>query len=191
MVTSKLRKAKKEYFNAFFQENKNNIKETWNGIRNLINLSKKSTKSINKLVDNGKEVTNPIEMADIINNFYINIGKNVEEKIPKANKTFFHYLSNRNQFNIILNPCTNEEIKKYISDMTASKATGPNSIPTNLLKQFTDELTEPLVTILNKSLTEGIFPDLLKLSSVCPIYKKNDRTNCANYRPISLLSNLS
>ena len=75
--------------------------------------------------------------------------------------------------------------------MTASKATGPNSIPTNLLKQFTDELTEPLVTILNKSLKEGIFPDILKLASVCPIYKKNDRTNCANYRPISLLSNLS
>ena len=130
-------------------------------------------------------------MADIINNFYINIGKNVEEKIPKANKTFLHYLSNRNPFNIILNPCTNEEIKKYISDMTASKETGPNSIPTNLLKQFTDELTEPLVTILNKSLKEGIFPDILKLASVCPIYKKSDRTNCANYRPISLLSNLS
>ena len=49
MVTSKLRKAKKEYFNAFVQENQNNIKETWKGIRNLINVSKKSTNSINKL----------------------------------------------------------------------------------------------------------------------------------------------
>ena len=56
--------------------------------------------------------------------------------------------------------------------MTVSKATGPNSIPTNLLKQFTDELIEPLVTIVNKSLKEGIFPDILKLASVCPIYKK-------------------
>ena len=91
------------------QENQNNIKETWKGI--LINVSKKSTKSINKLVDNGKEVTNPIEMADIINNLYVNIGKNVEEKIPKANKNFLHYLTNRNPFNIVLNPCTNGEIK--------------------------------------------------------------------------------
>ena len=57
-------------------------------IRHNIDNSKKSTKSINKLVNNGKEVTNLIEMADIINNFYINIGKNVEEKIPKVNKTF-------------------------------------------------------------------------------------------------------
>ena len=130
-------------------------------------------------------------MAETINKFYINIGKTVEEKIPKGNKTFLHYLVDRNAFNIILNPCTSEEIKKYISDMTVSKATGPNSIPTNLLKQFTDELIEPLVTIINKSLKEGIFPDILKFASVCPIYKKSDRTKCANYRPISLLSNLS
>ena len=67
-------------------------------------------------------------------------------------------------------PCTIEEIKKYISDMTVSKATGPKSIPTNLLNQFTDELIEPLVIIINKSLKEGIFPDILKLASVCLIY---------------------
>ena len=71
--------------------------------------------------------------------------------------------------------------------MTVSKATGPNSIPTNVLKLFTDELIEPLVTIVNKSLKEGIFPDILKFASVCPIYKKRDRTKCANYRSISLV----
>ena len=75
--------------------------------------------------------------------------------------------------------------------MSASKATGPNSIPTNLLKQLIDELIEPLVIVINKSLKEGIFPDLLKFASVCPIFKKGDRNKCANYRPISLLSNLS
>ena len=94
-------------------------------------------------------------------------------------------------FNIVLNPCTTEEINKYISDMKVSTATGPNSIPTNLLKLSKDELIKPLVCVLNKSLKEGIFPDILKLASVCPIYKKTDRTKCANYRPISLLSNLS
>ena len=54
-----------------------------------------------------------------------------------------------------------------------------------------DQLVDPITSILYKSLAEGTFPDLLKLASVCPIYKKNYRTKCANYRPISLLSNLS
>ena len=108
LVTSQLRNSKKEYFNAFFEENQSNIKETWKGIRNLINVSKKSKSNINKIIENGKEITNPIEIADILNNFYINIGENVEEKIPNGNKTFLHYLSDRNAFNIVLNPCTTE-----------------------------------------------------------------------------------
>ena len=64
-----------------------------------------------------------------------------------------------------------KKLKKK-SDMSASKATGPNSIPTNLLKLFTDELTEPLVTILNKSLKEGIFPDILSLHQFVRFTKK-------------------
>ena len=190
-VTTSQRKSKKDYFNAFFEENQSNIKETWKGIRKLINVSKKSTTNISKLIKDGKEITSPKEMADTINDFYVNIGKTVEQKIPMIDKSFSYYLRDRNIFNIVLNPCTEEEVRKYISDLMTSKASGPNSVPTSILKNNIDQLIEPLMIILNKSLKEGTFPHLLKYASVCPIYKKNERTECANYRPISLLSNLS
>ena len=45
--------------------------------------------------------------------------------------------------------------------------------------------------MINKSLIQGEFPNLLKNAYVCPIYKKNDVDKCENYRPISLLSNIS
>ena len=41
------------------------------------------------------------------------------------------------------------------------------------------------------SLKEGMFPSLNKEADVCPIHKKNDKTKCENYRPISLLPNIS
>ena len=110
LVTAQLRKAKKYFYNAFFEENKNNVKETWEGIRNLINVSKKATTNIDKIVENGKETTNPIEIADALNTFYLNIGKSVEQKIPKGKTPFSNYLRNRNIFNITLNPCNTRQI---------------------------------------------------------------------------------
>ena len=41
------------------------------------------------------------------------------------------------------------------------------------------------------SLKQGLFPSLNKEADVCPIHKKNEKTRCENYRPISLLPNIS
>ena len=38
---------------------------------------------------------------------------------------------------------------------------------------------------------EDIFPSLNKEADICPIHKKSERTKCENYRPISLLPNIS
>ena len=42
--------------------------------------------------------------------------------------------------------------------------------------------------IINKSISEGIVPDLLKTAKIIPVYKKDDAFLPSNYRPISLLS---
>ena len=45
-----------------------------------------------------------------------------------------------------------------------------------------------LIIIFNKSISEGIFPELLKTVKVIPIYKTDDTNFAKNYQPISLLS---
>ena len=78
-----------------------------------------------------------------------------------------------------------------IGSLKSSKACGPNSISINLLIEFSDLLINPLVSIINMSFKEGIFPSLNKQAIVCPIHKKEDIKRCENYRPISLLPNMS
>ena len=88
-------------------------------------------------------------------------------------------------------PCDSNELLLLLRQMSTSKASGPNSIPTNLLTEHADTLVHPIVSIINMSLKEGIFPSLNKEASICPIFKKGDKMKCENYRSISLLSNIS
>ena len=41
--------------------------------------------------------------------------------------------------------------------------------------------------MINKALDEGTFPNILKKAEVIPVYKKSDRFNKSNYRPVSIL----
>ena len=50
---------------------------------------------------------------------------------------------------------------------------------------------KPLANLINLSFSTGLFPKILKQAKIIPIFKKEDQQDCNNYRPISLLSNIS
>mgnify|MGYP001427121073 CR=1 FL=1 len=182
---------KNKYYTSFFQENQGNVKKTWDGIRSLINISKKKCATPSKVFYKNQEMSSDNEIANSFNHFFTNIGSSIEAKIPKSKKSFFSFLGEANCKSIFLRPCDEAEIALLIQQMKSSKASGPNSISTNLLIEFGDFLIHPLVSLINMSFKEGIFPNLNKEASICPIHKKGEKTKCENYRPISLLSNIS
>ena len=61
----------------------------------------------------------------------------------------------------------------------------------SILKQLNNEISVILANLFNLSFSTGVFPDILKYSSVLPLFKKGSKLDCGNYRPISLLSNIS
>ena len=96
--------------------------------------------------------------------------------------------SKTNLNSLLLNPVNENEI---INMFSVKKAVGPHSIPTNILKEYKEILYIPLALIINISFKTGIFPELCKIAHVIPVYKKGDQLDCSNYRPKSLLSNIS
>jgi hypothetical protein len=45
----------------------------------------------------------------------------------------------------------------------------------------------PLLSLVNQSLVEGVYPESLKIYKVVPVFKnKGDRNKLQNYRPVSI-----
>jgi len=66
-----------------------------------------------------------------------------------------------------------------------------DEISIKLLKISAPYICSPLTYIYNKSILAGIFPHRMKFSIIKPIYKKENKMNPTNYRPILLLTSFS
>ena len=88
-------------------------------------------------------------------------------------------------------PVTKEMIAKEISNLKSGKAVRSNDIPTKIIKDFKDLFATFIYNNYNKCLLDGTFPEDLKTAEVVPVYKKKKRTDKNNYRPVSILSNIS
>ncbi|XP_047490320.1 uncharacterized protein LOC125039959 [Penaeus chinensis] len=84
---------------------------------------------------------------------------------------------------------TKEELSKAISNLLSGKAPGIDSIPAEVLKGGKPALLEPLHTLLCKCWEKGHIPQDMRDANVITLYKnKGDKSDCNNYRGISLLS---
>ena len=87
---------------------------------------------------------------------------------------------------------TEQEVLKLLNSLDIHKSTGPDLLPTKILKMTAIIIYKPLTALLNKSLSNSKFPSSWKLANITPVFKnKGSASNPHNYRPISLLCCLS
>ena len=186
------RKSKKGYFCNYFISNVNNVKNVWKGIKSLINIKSCSKSQPTSLLVKNELICDPKVVAETFNNYFSTIASELQGKIYHFGKDFSSYLRNSNPNNFFINPTDKIEIINIINNISTNKATGPHSIPTDILHIIKFYIAEPLADIINLSFEKGSFIENLKMSKVVPIFKeKGSHLDCNNYRPISLLSNLN
>ena len=69
--------------------------------------------------------------------------------------------------------------------------TGDDGVPSFIVRDCAFVLDEPLAKIFNMSLRTCVFPERWRISRICPVFKKGDKDDIANYRPIAIISNFA
>ena len=110
-----------------------------------------------------------------------------------TNTKFYDYLKepNPNIENLDLEPTNESEITLLINGLDINKSVGIDQIPPKLLKWGAPVLTPVLTKVFNKCMTEGIYPDSLKIARVTPVFKGGNKNITSSYRPISILTQLN
>ena len=86
-ISSLLRKTKDSYYKQYFEDNKKNFRLVWQTIKGIINMKKKSGKSISSLLLDGQIITSVKEISNYLNNFFVSVAVKINKNIVKTKKS--------------------------------------------------------------------------------------------------------
>lgn len=190
-----LRAAKNEYYKNQLLDCNKDIKKTWKTINCITNSNKSHSTTIKEINIDGTDIQvngNEERVAEVFNQYYITASQKLEPKssTPHQNTQTQHEKRNITP-TIFLRPVNEPEIKNTIQKLKNTNSTGVDKIQIRTLKETCNHITKPITHIINLMLCTAKFPQQLKDSIVIPIYKNSDKKDIKNYRPISLLNNIS
>ena len=84
---------------------------------------------------------------------------------------------------------TKEEIEREMEWLPNGKSPGPDRLPNKFYKTFSKFLAPILTDVINESAIRGKLPHSCLQGIISVLYKKGDRDDPRNYRPITLLNN--
>ena len=180
-VTKRIRIEKKKYELSIIKRSKNNKKVFYKYVANL--NSKNSFKKVGPLCDQGgRIVAEDKEVASLLNAYFVS----VFTKDCKAGKDF-------EKKDVILADSGLCEIKisetdviNAIGDFKEHKAPGVDGITSTYALKTKGLLARPLKLLYDKSLHNNEIPKDWKMANISPIFKKGDKSEVENYRPVSL-----
>ena len=188
VLRATIKQAKKSHTHSRFTDCKEDRKKTWNIINELRGKNKHKLKPLFTI--NNQKVTNRRVIANKFNSYFISIASKLNSEIsdtPIANQSlpsFQDFLNPTNNRSFVIYDCDESEILGIISELVSGKA---SDIPIKIIKRAAHVISPILSKYYNILMHAGIFPDVLKVGKITPVFKKGDSELLENYRPISTL----
>lgn len=192
ILNKSIRIAKKIYYEDLFEHSKSNIKKTWQNINFILNRRKIDSNLPDCFEIDGTLISDPKQIADAFNNFFINIGPKLAAELHSPEGvSFTDFLTDKQNCTFTFTNVDESNVGEVLDSLKPKTSFGHDCISNKLLKSIKNEIISPLTLIINQSFNTGIFPKELKLAKVIPVFKKGESSKLNNYRPISLLPSMS
>ena len=113
-------------------------------------------------------------IADSFNNYFVNVGPTLSKKLPILSSNPTSYITSYVTDSMFAKPTNFHEITNIIMNLKNSSP-GWDNINAHVVKQTYSSYIEPLLHILNLSLSQGYFPNELKIAKVIPLFKNENK----------------
>ena len=213
LCASLRRKNIKRHFENLTFEDQSGNRSFWKAIKPYLTNNGKVSNDNFILYENSEFISDEKDVAEVLNDFYINIVEQTTGEIPVSFSAKSESNSGSDDIQIIIDryeshpsilqikeqmndintnfefqQATEAEITSYLTSLNPNKPPGYDKIPPKLVKFSSDILSKPLTMIINSGIRTHIFPENEKIASVTPVYKSGDKLRKENYRPISILN---
>lgn len=158
-----------------------NSKTLWSFINRKLDKCKGGPPK--RLNSGGKLVTNSREIADTQNHYYINkvntIRKDlIEKKQDEDDPTEMlkHFIENWEERDnrgpkLCFKPLTVNQVEEIMGKIKGTTSEGIDTVSNIVLKDGAKHLASPITHIINKSLSEGVFPNQWRIAKI-NLYKR-------------------
>lgn len=189
-INKEIKDAKHNYYRSKISSAKGNVKKEWQVINSILNRNSSNNISSIVLSNGNEKISNPIEVANEFSKYFESVGQNPFSQSSNVVSNFSeNQISQSNSF--FFDPITGLDVLKTINSLNNSFSHGRDNLSNIVLKRIGLNIVDILSHIFNLSINTGIFPDELKVGIVIPLFKKGNKEDKSNYRPISLLSSIS
>ncbi|CAG2230051.1 unnamed protein product [Mytilus edulis] len=180
---SSVNKLKKKFEKGLSENAKANPKAIWSYVKS----KSKTREGIGDLHTDPDDTKSPKtdddkEKAEILSEYFASVfTQEPDDEIPVPNP-----INIENELTeLIINK---DMIMKHLKKLKIDKSPGPDKLHPRLLRETMESIAEPLSLIFNQSLNEKTVPKEWKNALVSAIFKKGNKSQAKNYRPVSLTS---
>ena len=186
-----IKDAKKIFYREQLDQNKDDLRKTWQTLRKVISKSNDKTSCIDEIRVGDTSYTNNHDISNKFNDYFTSIASEIANEINPSPINPCDFIPDTDSI-FRLREINTHVLVKLVKKMENKKSSDMFGLSNCLLKQIINSIVVPLVHIINQSIRTGQIPSQLKIAKVLPIFKysnnsKMDKCNPGNYRPISLL----